>query len=39
MHQAASLSAEKACSTVQTALLGTTPRADDVCLLAARLAG
>ncbi|HUY46701.1 MAG TPA: SpoIIE family protein phosphatase [Streptosporangiaceae bacterium] len=39
MHQAASCSAERTCAAVQTALLGSTPRADDVCLLAARLAG
>ena len=31
------LSAERTCATVQAALLGDTPRADDVCLLAVRL--
>ena len=31
--------AERTCATVQAALLGDTPRADDVCLLAARLTG
>ena len=31
---APSLSAEKTCAMVQAALLGDTPRADDVCLLA-----
>jgi serine phosphatase RsbU (regulator of sigma subunit) len=33
------LSAEQTCATVQAALLGDTPRADDVCLLAVRLTG
>jgi serine phosphatase RsbU (regulator of sigma subunit) len=32
-------SAEQLCATAQTALLGTAARADDVCLLAARLTG
>jgi PAS domain S-box-containing protein len=36
MGQVPSLSAEKTCATVQAALLGETPRADDVCLLAVR---
>jgi PAS domain S-box-containing protein len=39
MHLAADLDAEQTCATVQTALLGTAPRTDDVCLLAARLTG
>ena len=39
MGQAASLSAEQTCAAVQAALLGETPRADDVCLLAVRLTG
>jgi hypothetical protein len=39
MGQVPSLSAEKTCATVQAALLGETPRADDVCLLAVRLTG
>lgn len=30
-------SAEQTCSAVQSAMIGTTPRADDVCMLAARL--
>jgi len=33
------LSAERTCAAVQAALLGDTPRADDVCLLAVRLTG
>ena len=33
------LSAERTCAAVQAALLGETPRADDVCLLAIRLTG
>jgi PAS domain S-box-containing protein len=33
------LSAERTCVAVQAALLGDTPRADDVCLLAVRLTG
>jgi PAS domain S-box-containing protein len=37
--QVSSLSAEKTCATVQAALLGETPRADDVCLLAVRFLG
>jgi hypothetical protein len=37
MRQAAGLTAEQTCTTVQAALLGTTARAYDVCLLAARL--
>jgi PAS domain S-box-containing protein len=32
-------SAERTCATVQASLLGDTPRADDVCLLAVRLTG
>jgi len=39
MRQSAGLTAEQICTTVQAALLGATPRADDVCLLAARLTG
>jgi serine phosphatase RsbU (regulator of sigma subunit) len=39
MGQVPSLTAEKTCATVQAALLGETPRADDVCLLAVRLTG
>jgi serine phosphatase RsbU (regulator of sigma subunit) len=39
MGQVPSLSAEKMCATVQAALLGETPRADDVCLLAVRFLG
>ena len=37
MGPAASRSAEQTCTAVQTALLGSASRADDVCLLAARL--
>jgi PAS domain S-box-containing protein len=37
MTPAASRSADETCTAVQTALLGTASRADDVCLLAARL--
>jgi PAS domain S-box-containing protein len=36
MHQAGSRTAEQTCAAVQAALLGSTQRADDVCLLAAR---
>ena len=39
MGQAAGLTAEQACSHVQARLLGATPRADDVCLLAATITG
>jgi hypothetical protein len=39
MSGPAPLSAERTCATVQAALLGDTPRADDVCLLAVRLTG
>jgi PAS domain S-box-containing protein len=39
MDGPAPLSAERTCATVQAALLGDTPRADDVCLLAVRLTG
>ncbi len=39
MGQVPSLSAEKTCATVQAALLGETPRADDVCLLGVRFLG
>ena len=39
MGPAASRSAEQTCAAVQAALLGSASRADDVCLLAARLAG
>jgi PAS domain S-box-containing protein len=39
MGQVPSLSAEKTCAAVQAALLGETPRADDVCLLAVRFLG
>ena len=39
MAQVPSLTAEKTCATVQAALLGETPRADDVCLLAVRFLG
>jgi serine phosphatase RsbU (regulator of sigma subunit) len=39
MGGSAPLSAERTCATVQAALLGDTPRADDVCLLAVRLTG
>ena len=35
----APLSAERTCATVQAALLGDTPRSDDVCLLGVRLTG
>ena len=38
MRPAASRSAEQTCTAVQAALLGSASRADDVCLLAARLA-
>ena len=38
MGPAASRSAEQTCTAVQAALLGSATRADDVCLLAARLA-
>jgi hypothetical protein len=37
MSGSAPPSAERTCATVQAALLGDTPRADDVCLLAVRL--
>ena len=39
MGSPAPLSAERTCAAVQAALLGATPRADDVCLLAVRLTG
>ncbi|MGO9159752.1 MAG: PP2C family protein-serine/threonine phosphatase, partial [Streptosporangiaceae bacterium] len=39
MRGAGSRTAEQACATVQGALLGSTARADDVCLLAVRPAG
>jgi PAS domain S-box-containing protein len=39
MRPAASRSAEQTCTAVQDALLGSGSRADDVCLLAARLTG
>ena len=39
MGSPAPLSAERTCAAVQAALLGDTPRADDVCLLAVRLTG
>ncbi|HEY5355005.1 MAG TPA: SpoIIE family protein phosphatase [Streptosporangiaceae bacterium] len=39
MGSPAPLSAEQTCAVVQAALLGDTPRADDVCLLAVRLTG
>jgi hypothetical protein len=39
MASPAPLSAERTCAAVQAALLGETPRADDVCLLAIRLTG
>jgi serine phosphatase RsbU (regulator of sigma subunit) len=39
MDGPAPLTAERTCATVQAALLGDTPRADDVCLLALRLTG
>ena len=39
LHRSAGRSAEQTCATVQAALLGTAERADDVCLLAARLTG
>jgi PAS domain S-box-containing protein len=39
MGQVQPLSAEKTCATVQAALLGETPRADDVCLLSVRFLG
>ena len=39
MASPAPLSAEQTCAAVQAALLGETPRADDVCLLAIRLTG
>jgi PAS domain S-box-containing protein len=37
MRRSAALPAEQICTTVESALLGATPRADDVCLLAVRL--
>jgi Stage II sporulation protein E (SpoIIE) len=37
MGPAASRSAEQTCTEVQAALLGSASRADDICLLAARL--
>jgi hypothetical protein len=37
MASPAPLSAELTCAAVQVAMLGETPRADDVCLLAVRL--
>jgi serine phosphatase RsbU (regulator of sigma subunit) len=39
MASPAPLSAERTCAAVQAAMLGETPRADDVCLLAIRLTG
>ena len=39
MRQARGRTAEQTCVTAQATLLGTAPRADDVCLLAARLTG
>lgn len=39
LKHAAPLTAEAMCATAQSALLGTAERADDVCLLAARLTG
>jgi PAS domain S-box-containing protein len=39
MRQTVGLAAEQTCTIVQTALLGSAPRTDDVCLLAARLTG
>ena len=39
MASPAPLSAELTCAAVQVAMLGETPRADDVCLLAIRLTG
>jgi hypothetical protein len=39
MASPAPLSAERTCAVVQAAMLGETPRADDVCLLAIRLTG
>ena len=39
MGPAASRSAEQTCTAVQSALLGSASRADDICLLAARLTG
>ena len=39
MRSPAPLSAKRTCAAVQAALLGDTPRADDVCLLAVRLTG
>ena len=39
MGSPAPLSADRTCAAVQAALLGDTPRADDVCLLAVRLTG
>ena len=39
MRQGGTRSAEQTCATAQATLLGTAPRADDVCLLAARLTG
>jgi len=36
MRQAGSRTAEQVCGAVQGALLGSTQRADDVCLLAAQ---
>ena len=39
MASPAPLTAELTCAAVQVAMLGETPRADDVCLLAIRLTG
>ncbi|HUZ27285.1 MAG TPA: SpoIIE family protein phosphatase [Streptosporangiaceae bacterium] len=39
MRQAAGLAAEQTCGMVQAALVGSAPRTDDICLLAARLTG
>jgi PAS domain S-box-containing protein len=39
LRQAAARSAEQACAALQAAIVGTAPRADDLCMLAVRLAG
>jgi PAS domain S-box-containing protein len=39
MRHGAARSAEQTCAAVQAAMVGTAPRADDLCMLAARLAG
>ena len=39
MRRSAAFTAEQTCAAVRDSLLGTDPRDDDVCLLAARLRG